>query len=122
MGVAGLSALELPFRHQVFVDLGEKEGPGRNPGEGTDNLTNRKTRVLVAVKAGLLVVVIVLHHARVGTAVLEPRLSVVPTEVIGSQDGAVRATDLVRVAARVVVATVAAEVLLVARLPPCGLT
>src|SRR5260370_41188221 len=95
MTVAGLSALELPFRHQVFVDLGDKEGPGRNPGEGTDNLTNRKTRVLVAVKAGLLVGVIVLHHDRVGTVVLEHRLSVVTTEVIAGHHAAVKPTERV---------------------------
>src|SRR5262249_15430573 len=60
--VAGLSALELPFRHQVRADLGDIERSSGDSGEGADDLAYRKIRVRAAVETEFLVVVVVLHH------------------------------------------------------------
>src|SRR5262245_34121409 len=114
MAVEGLSALELPFRYQVWVDLGDEEGPGRNSGEITDYVRDKGGAATLrhrevwsaAVEPSLLVVVVVLHYDGVGTVVLEHRLGVVPTELVGGQDATVSAAQLVGVAARDVVASV----------------
>src|SRR5215472_17193226 len=87
--VAGLSALELPFRHQVRVDLGDIERSSGDPGEGADDLAYRKIRVRAAVETEFLVLVVVLHHDGVRAVVPEHCLGVVPTKIVGGQHATV---------------------------------
>src|SRR5215813_6421777 len=124
MAVSGLSTLELPLWHQIGVGLGDVERPGRytrpiaynvRPDCRIPALRHRRDEVpvdisTVAVEAFLFVVVVVLHYDRVRAAVLKHGLRVVPTEVVGGQDRAIRAAEFVGVAARHVVATPGPEV------------